>query len=103
MNLKKLKLDALAKQLGNFDKDDVLDVLGLETRREAGDYLIPGLLVFGAGLAVGCGLGFLLAPRPGSELRGQLGEAIGQGFEKSKQGAQAVRDRISEAAKSFQD
>ena len=55
MNLKQLKLDALAKQLGNLDKDDVLDVLGLETRRDAGDYLIPGLLVFGAGIAVGAG------------------------------------------------
>ena len=38
---------------------------------EGGGGFIMGLL---AGVALGAGLGMLLAPKPGTELRGQLGE-----------------------------
>jgi hypothetical protein len=53
--------------------DDVLARLGLETRKTATDYLLPALGVFGAGLVVGAGVALMLAPKSGSELRGDLG------------------------------
>ncbi|MHB8872365.1 MAG: YtxH domain-containing protein [Myxococcaceae bacterium] len=58
------------KNLKNLGKDDVLEVLGLETRRTTGDWLLPAIGFFGAGLLVGAGL--MLAPKSGAELRGEL-------------------------------
>lgn len=62
-------------------KEGLLQSLGLEVRKGPVDYLLPALGIFGAGLAVGCGLGLLLAPRSGRELRNQLGERIGKGVD----------------------
>jgi gas vesicle protein len=56
----------------NITKDDILGALGLETRRTTGDQLLSGLLMMGIGLAAGIGIGMLLAPKSGSELRNDL-------------------------------
>jgi len=96
MNLKDFaKLESF-KDLAKLDKDDLLEALGLQSKKSTGDYLVPGLLVFGAGVAVGCGIGMLLAPRPGAELLGQIGEAFNRGLEQGKQRAQQVRDQAKE-------
>ena len=63
-----MKLD----QIRSLDKDDLLGLLGLETRRTMVDYIVPGLVVLSVGVAVGAGIGLLLAPRPGKELREDL-------------------------------
>ena len=103
MNLKDFaKLESF-KDLAKLDKDDLLEVLGLETKKSTGDFLVPGLLVFGAGVAVGCGLGMLLAPRPGSELRGQIGEAFNRGLEQGKQRASQLKDQAKERMSPPQD
>jgi hypothetical protein len=60
------------KKLKDLDKDDMLGVLGLETRRGAGDWVLPAVGFFGLGLLVGAGLGLMLAPKSGTELRGDL-------------------------------
>src|SRR5690349_18016747 len=60
----------------NLSKDDLLNVLGLETRRTAVDYLVPGLTLFGVGLLVGTGVGLLVAPRTGKELREDLAKRL---------------------------
>lgn len=67
MNLDKLK---------SLDKDDLLNLLGLETRHSTTDYLLPGLTLFGVGLLVGTGLGLLVAPRTGKELRQDIAKRI---------------------------
>ena len=43
-----------------------------QTRRTNADKVLPALALFGAGLMVGVGLGLILAPSSGSELRGEL-------------------------------
>jgi hypothetical protein len=68
------------KDLRNFDRDDLLDALGLQRRGNA-DWLLPTVTALGVGLLVGAGLGLLLAPKPGSELRDDLRERLQSGLD----------------------
>jgi len=81
MNLKTLK---------NMDKEDILGLLGLETKSSTAGWLAGTLGTFGLGILVGAGVALMLAPKPGRELRGDirnrlrrapedLGEAISMG------------------------
>jgi len=61
-----------ANDLKKMDKDELLNLLGLETRKGPADWLLPAVGAFSVGLLVGAGLGLLMAPKPGAELRGDL-------------------------------
>ncbi len=76
--------------LGNWSKDDMLDALGLAPRRGFMDYFFPAVGLFGAGLLLGAGLGMILAPQSGPELRRNL-------FEKARQKVPDVIDREMQA------
>ncbi len=60
------------KDLKKLDKDDLLQLIGLETRKDATDYLLPALGAFTVGVLLGVGVGLMLAPKPGNELRNDL-------------------------------
>ena len=60
------------KELRNLDKDDILEMVGLQSKTSTGAWLAGALGTFGVGLLVGAGLGLLLAPKPGRELRDDL-------------------------------
>lgn len=60
------------KKLQDLEKDDLLELVGLESRRSSAEKLVPALALFGTGVLVGVGLGLLLAPKPGRELRSDL-------------------------------
>jgi len=62
--------------LKDFSKEDVLNAMGLASRKHAGDYVLPALGIFGAGMLVGAGLGLLFAPKPGREIRHDIGEKV---------------------------
>ena len=84
----------------NFGRDygeRALAAIGLQQRRSASDYLFPALGLFGVGILVGAGLGLLLAPKQGRELRGD----IGRGFSTAVQGVNARlrRKRRDDAAR----
>jgi hypothetical protein len=64
------------KDLTDITTDDVLAALGLQSRRTVGDYMLPALGIFGVGLLVGAGIGLLFAPKPGADLRHQIGSRI---------------------------
>jgi len=64
--------------LRHLSKDDLLSRLGLTTKPDMVDYLLPALGIFGAGLVIGAGLGLMLAPKPGAELREDLAERYGK-------------------------
>jgi hypothetical protein len=76
--------------LRSMDRDDLLRMVGLETRRSAADYLMPALGLFGAGLVVGAGLGLLLAPKSGREIRGELTERM----QEVRERANAEKERL---------
>lgn len=69
-------LKDLKRRWGHLDRDDVLDLIGLEERR---DRVLPGLAMFGAGLLLGVGLGLMLAPKSGGALRSELKAHLGRG------------------------
>ena len=60
------------KELRKLDKDDILEMMGLQTKSSTTAWLAGTLGTFGVGLLVGAGLGLLLAPKPGRELRDDL-------------------------------
>lgn len=89
--------------LKNLDKDDFLNMLGLETKRNPIDYLVPALALFGVGVIVGTGVGLLVAPRPGRELRGDIAQRLQQAPEamsrlpqRANEAMHRVSDQIAE-------
>jgi hypothetical protein len=72
-------LKSLRKRLPDVDSDDLLELVGLESRRSSTDKLVPALALFGAGVLVGVGLGLMLAPKPGRELREDLRTKLNRG------------------------
>ena len=94
-------------KIKSLDKDDFLNALGLETKRNAVDYLVPALALFGVGVIVGTGIGLLVAPRPGRELREDIVHRIQQAPEAMARLPQRASDamhRVSEqVAEKLQD
>jgi len=64
------------KELRKLDKDDILEMMGLQTKSSTTAWLAGTLGTFGVGLLVGAGLGLLLAPKPGRELRDDLRDRL---------------------------
>jgi hypothetical protein len=62
----------IARTVRAMRSDDLLATVGLERRRSLLEQLGPALGAFTAGVAVGAGIGVLLAPSSGDELRQQL-------------------------------
>lgn len=85
MNLEKMK---------SLDKDDFLNMLGLETKRNPVDYMVPALALFGVGVIVGTGIGLLVAPRPGRELRQDIAARIHQAPEAMARLPQRANDAM---------
>jgi len=75
MEDKHMNMNAI-KELKNLDKDDILAALGLQTKRTVTEMIVPVLGLFSAGLLVGVGVGLLVAPRSGRELREDLGKQV---------------------------
>jgi hypothetical protein len=57
------------RDIKGIDKNDVLGVLGLETKTSTTSHVLATLGIFGIGLLVGAGVALLVAPKPGRELR----------------------------------
>jgi hypothetical protein len=63
------------RDLKRLDRDDLLDMIGLQ-RSSSTDWVAPALTALGVGLLVGAGLGLLLAPKTGAELRDDLRDRL---------------------------
>ncbi|MDP2271164.1 MAG: hypothetical protein Q8N23_34510 [Archangium sp.] len=70
---------SLRNNLPDVDKDELLEMIGLESRRSSAEKMVPTLALFGAGVLLGVGLGLMLAPKPGRELREDLKDRLGKG------------------------
>lgn len=56
--------------------ESALAAIGLQPRRSASDFILPALGLFSVGVLVGAGLGLMLAPKRGVELRGDIGRRV---------------------------
>jgi hypothetical protein len=59
------------RELRKLDRDDLLEVIGLQ-RKSSADWVAPAVTALGVGILVGAGLGLLLAPKEGRLLREDL-------------------------------
>jgi hypothetical protein len=75
MNVKKSGLKAL-KYLQDIDRDDVLDLIGLQERRSVWTTTFGSIGIFALGCLVGAGIGLAFAPKAGNELRTDIGEKV---------------------------
>ena len=82
----------------DLSKDDILNAIGLETRKNASDFVMPALGIFGAGMLVGAGLGLLFAPKPGKEIRHDIGEKVTDFSKRVEHTAGDLGRRVESAA-----
>lgn len=91
--------DSFRKSVRNWDKDRVLEMIGVEPRRSAARKIIPSFALFGVGVLLGVGVGVLVAPRPGRELRADLKEKLEQGIPRAAEMVQqAVQQNVPAAS-----
>lgn len=85
------------KDLRKMDTDQVLGLIGLETKRSPSDALLTGLGTFSLGVLVGAGVALLLAPKSGRELRKDLGDKLQTVTEKPIGNGKSLADLASNA------
>jgi len=83
------------KDLRNLDRDDLLAMLGLETKSSTAGWLAGTLGTFGLGILVGAGVALMLAPRPGRELRGAIRSRLRRAPEDLGEAIEMGRDALS--------
>lgn len=93
-----MELKDIRKQLANLEKDDILKVFGMEERRTTMDVILPAVGLFSVGLLVGAGLGLLLAPKSGRELRDDLRNRLQSGDQHGPQGEIGPAAKIGQQA-----
>jgi hypothetical protein len=69
--------------LTDMSKEDILSALGLQSKQTATSWAMGTLGLFGMGMLVGAGIALILAPKPGVELRREIGDRIKQVREKT--------------------
>jgi gas vesicle protein len=81
------------KDVKNLDKDQILEMLGLEQQSSTTGTLLRWLGLVTVGAVVGAAVTLLLAPRSGRELREELAQKIKAGTDEV---VAAVRNKANE-------
>lgn len=71
------------KDLRHLDKDDLLGMVGLESKHSTAADVATMLGTFGVGLLVGAGVALLLAPKAGHELREDIRDKLRRSHDES--------------------
>ena len=86
--------DSMKQSLRDFDRERVMDLIGMERRRTTAERAVPIIAFFGVGILVGVGIGLMTAPRSGSELRGELKDKFQSAAPKA---AEAIESAVEQA------
>jgi gas vesicle protein len=78
------------KDLKNLDREEILGMLGLESKPSTMRWMSGALGTFGVGMLVGAGIALMLAPKPGRELRGDIRDRL-------RRAPDDVRDAVNSA------
>lgn len=84
----------LRKSFHDLDRERMLEMIGLERRRNAAQRVLPIVALFGVGLVVGVGVGMMVAPRTGRELREDLKGRFQQQLPKAAELIHAAADKL---------
>lgn len=84
----------VARVARDLSSDDLLGYVGLQRKRTFASYIVPGLGFFAAGLAAGAGIGLLIAPSSGRELRQQIGTKVQKTRNRLGTATEHLHDRI---------
>lgn len=86
----------IVNNVGSFELNDVLGVIGLERRPSAFSRALPALGLVAVSAAVGAGAALLLAPSSGDELRARLSDGL-DGVKNSLDDAKTrVNDKLND-------
>jgi gas vesicle protein len=91
------------KDLKHLDKEDILEMLGLERKSSTSAWVAGTLGTFGVGLLVGAGIGLLMARKPGRELREDIRERLRRAPEDFNETVASVagREPLGSSSKSY--
>jgi hypothetical protein len=82
------------KDIKNLDKDQILELLGLESERSTTSSIVWTLGLVAIGAIAGAGIALLLAPQSGRELR----ETVGRKFKNAADDVvTSARAKVNEA------
>jgi len=89
------------KDIRSFDKGQFLDLLGLQEQDTATATALRTIGLIATGALIGVGVGMLLAPSTGRELRDDLSRRLKDGSERFKNGTERLvgraKDKLEEA------
>jgi YtxH-like protein len=93
-----MTLRDLSQQLGSRlpEPDDLLHWIGLQQQRAANDAAFTVIGAFALGTVVGGALALLFAPKPGHELRHDLGERLDGATQRIKEQLTPARSEEAE-------
>jgi hypothetical protein len=83
------------KDIKNLDKEQILEMLGLETERSVASSVLWSIGLVGIGAIAGAVLALLLTPQTGRELRENVGRKLKS---TAAQAANVTREKAGEAA-----
>jgi hypothetical protein len=64
------------RDLTEFDKENILGALGLQSKPSTTSWALGTLGLFGLGIIVGAGVALMLAPKTGPEMRREIENRI---------------------------
>lgn len=71
------------KKLPRFEKDRILEMLGLQARSSTASMVLGNVGLIGLGVLAGLGLGLLMAPQSGRALRSDLRQRLKAGADRA--------------------
>jgi hypothetical protein len=80
--------------LTKMDKDDILKLMGIQTKHSTSDWVTKTLGTFGAGILVGAGIGVLLAPKQGRALRQDIQDRLRRAPEDLEDAVTSVKNEL---------
>jgi YtxH-like protein len=92
-----MTIKELSQQLGTRlpEADDLLRYIGLQQQRTANDAAFGMIGAFALGTVVGGALALLFAPKPGHQLRQDLGERLDDATQRIKDQSQRIKDQLT--------